>query len=162
MSQTSYPLNIAVAKVGQLADIGNNDIVTKVHQTLKVPFGTLVSIGPSVEEGKIPALATDVTANAVGFVVAAQDQESLADAGIPGVPALKPFNVLKKGRIWARCEDPANFTQGLQASIRFAGTGNDGDVVCTPVSMETALLPNSRLLEVNAALGIVLVEVNLV
>lgn len=160
--QLTYPQAIAVAKVGQLADIGNNDIVTKVHQTLKVPFGTLISLGASKEEGKIPALATDVTANAVGFVVAAQDQESLSDAGIPGVPALKPFNALKKGRIWARCEDVENFTEGLQVSIRYAGTGNGGDVVCTPVSMETALLPNSRILEVDAALDLALVEVNLV
>lgn len=162
MSQTSYPLNIAAAKVGQLADMGPVDIVTKTHATLKVLFGCLISLGANNELGKIPALATDVTANAVGFVVADQSQESLEDSAAPGVPAGKQFGVLQKGRMWAKCEDPANFAVGLQASIRYAGTGDKGVVVCTPVSMETALLPKSRILEVNATLGLALVEINLV
>lgn len=162
MSQTSYPLNIAAAKVGQLADIGPVDIVTKTHATLKVLFGHLIALGASNELGKIPALATDVTANAVGFVVADQSQESLTDAAAPGVPAGKQFGVLQKGRIWAKCQDPANFAVGLQASVRYTGTGDAGVVVCTPVLNETALLPGSRILEVNTSLGLALVEINLV
>ncbi len=158
--QTSYPTSIGVAIPGMLADMGPKDIVTKTHATLKVLFGLFIARGADDELGKIPALATDVTTNGVGFVVADQSQESLTDSAAPGVPAGKQFNVLKKGRIWVTCEDAANYTYGMQASVRYAGSGVAGALVCTPVSMETALVPNSKLLAKNG--DIVLVEINLV
>ena len=156
--QTSYPTAMGVAIPGMLADMGPKDIVSKTHASLKVLFGLFIARGADNELGKIPALATDITTNGVGFVVADQSQECIGDAAAPGVPAGKQFNVLKKGRLWVTCEDPSNYAYGMQASVRYAGTGVAGGLVCTPVSMETALVPNSKLLAKSGSL--VLVEVN--
>lgn len=158
--QTAYNSSLSAAKAGLLADMGPKDIVTKTHASLKVLFGHLIALGADNELGKVPALATDVTANAVGFVVADQSQEFINDSSDPGAPAGKQFGVLKKGRIWCPCEDVGNFSHGGAVNIRYAGTGNKGAVRCAAVSMETAVLPSAKILAVDG--NFALVELNLV
>lgn len=156
MSQTSYGLKMLAAKEGMLADNGPKDIVHGSAATALL-IGKFVSFDSSTEIVKHPTTAAEITGlKRNGVVFCSHDQEQTGQAS-DQVPAQKAANILQKGRVWVKPEDKANFALALQCSIRYAGVGDKGAFVCTPVANETALLPNARFLEVQG--DFVLVEI---
>lgn len=154
MSQTSYALKMAAAKEGMLADNGPKDIVHGAAATALL-IGKFVAMDTSAEVVKHPTAAVEITGlKRLGVVFSSHDQEQTGEAS-DQVPAEKPANILEKGRIWVKPEDKANFALGLQVSIRYAGVGDKGAFVCTPVAAETALLPDARYLELQGDFALV-------
>lgn len=154
MSQTSYALKMAAAKEGMLADNGPKDIVHGSASTALL-IGKFVAMGTAANIVKHPTAATEITGlKRLGVVFSSHDQEQTGEAS-DQVPAGKPANILGKGRVWVKPEDKANFAVGLAVSIRYAGTGDKGAFVCTPVTDETALLPNARYLELQGDFALV-------
>jgi hypothetical protein len=60
--------------------------------------------------------------------------------------------------VWVEFEDAPSV--GTQPSVRYAGVGEKGAFVSTPVVDETALLPNSKVLA-TAAGNLALIEIDL-
>lgn len=152
--QTSYSLSMEAAKEGMLADNGPKDIVHGSCATdLKV--GKFVSMGAAANVVKHPTTAAEITGlKAMGAVISSHDCEVSSESEAI-VLAGKPANILQKGRVWVKPEDKANFALGLQVSIRFAGTGDKGAFVCTPVTDETALLAGAKYIELQGDYALV-------
>jgi hypothetical protein len=152
--QTAYSLKMSAAKEGLLADNGPKDIVHGTAATALL-VGKFVAMNSSTEVPKHPTAAAEITGlKRLGVIIASHDCEQSGESS-DQVAAQKPASILQKGRIWVKPEDPENFAVGMQCSIRYAGTGDKGAFVCTPVTDETALLPESRFLEIQGDLALV-------
>jgi hypothetical protein len=152
--QTSYGLKMDAAKEGLLGDINPRSIVHGKAATALL-VGKFVAMGAATETVKHPTAAAEITGlKRLGVIIASHDQEQSGESS-DQVPAQKPASILEKGSIWVKPEDPENFAVGMQCSIRYAGTGDKGAFVCTPVTDETALLPDARFLEIQGDFALV-------
>lgn len=106
--QSSYGENPAVGIKGQLADSGNVDIISMVNNeaSQEMAFGLAVVFEGSTDDQG--ALAPDATSDVVAGILVHTHAHSNApngDLGTTGVKAGGVLDVLRKGRIWAECED---------------------------------------------------------
>lgn len=167
MSQTAYSLAMTVSTIGQLADAGENDIVTGDNSgTGEVAlFGHLMSWGAANNQIVRPAAAGSITATKkiAGVVVAGQDIPSDSTVTDPQYPIKSAVPCLRKGRIWVRSEDAVTVgTTGV--FVRYAGTGNLGAFRATTVMSEAAEIPEGSarwLTNTTAANQLAILEINL-
>lgn len=154
--QTSYSINQSAALEGGLYDLGlDKDVVSGVSAAA-VKIGKLVTLSAQ-DIYAAPAASGDVTAKSCGVVLR---PINLAQDGLDSIEAKKPFNVLKKARVWVKPEDIGNFAINGAVNVRYAGTGDKGAFRCASVSSETAVLPNAKFIGKSGDLA--LIEINLV
>jgi hypothetical protein len=157
--QTSYSVDQKAGSEGLKYDLGHSDVVTKNNDTEKLLIGKLVSKGGEELEAKAPVASTDITADALGVVLASHDMES-TDETLPSLPVGKPANVLKKGRVWVKVESAVDYGQAVH--VRYAGAGAKGAFRGAAVADETAVLPGAKFLT-SAGIGeLAVLELNLV
>lgn len=103
VGQTSYDLVPAKAFAGMLADLTDNDVVSLVNaQAADIPFGVAIANGASELKGELPNNMGDFI-RGIAVHSHAYDNASLSNAN--GVPDKAMINVLRRGRVWAICED---------------------------------------------------------
>lgn len=132
--QTSYPTQPDAGKIGQLSDLGNNDIVSR-FSAAKIPYGRAVCYGAAQGKVKLPAAATDVqTAGDFGMFegIALENpsKESTADntlgvagANIGAHDIGDSIPVLKRGRCFVYTEQAVAPSDPV--FIRFTASGNN-------------------------------------
>lgn len=162
MSQTSYSIDQAAAKVGQKYDLGFDDVISLIAQET-IPFGCFVVKGTGEDQAKLPAATGDVTSITIarGFAVATQAKEQVAGATTDQYSQYDAVSVLRRGRIWVTCEE--NWTQASAVFVRFAaGTGTQKGAVRVSADTATAVaLPGAKFLNSGSANGLALVEFDL-
>lgn len=115
--QTSYSISMAVAQTGQLADLGPNDIVSKVNVVdALTSFGLAVVQGATDDQAHLPSLSTD---KVIGVVVHVANREQALGTGIVGFKKSDVLPVLMKGRIWVLVDGPVVVNGPV--FVRFAG-----------------------------------------
>lgn len=111
--QTSYGFNAAAGMPGMLADLGNNDVLTRVNPAVVHP-GKIVVRGTDPDaECKSPAVSGDV-AKALGLALLDQAMEN----GAEGFPAKSSVPILAKGRAFVKVEEAV--TPDSTVFVRFA------------------------------------------
>lgn len=162
MAQTSYAINLsAVAYPGQPGDIGRQDKTTALAVAASLPYGVLVvrdgtnTSGFNVA-GKVPALATDVTALGSILGVSIADQARPQDPSVAA--AVYPINsavpVMRYGRIWVVVEEAVN--AGDQAFARFASGAGGTQLGAFRKSADTATasaVPSAYYVSSQATIG---------
>lgn len=126
--QSSYSNNMTAAFEGGLADSGANDVIPQFNAeaSAELRFGQAVCFeGGGSDDGKnclSPDAITDVIS---GIVLRSHDYEvgSAGYLGTTGIKANGMANVLRKGRIWAKCENGC--VPGDRLHIRALG-GDEG------------------------------------
>jgi len=161
--QTSYSVKQAASFAGLIADTyQGKDIVTKVNEDGVIYIGRLVSFDDGDLTAKHPAAAADITGKAIGVVAHSHNNQSKNDGLDPNYEIKKPFDVMKKGRIWVKSEDAVT-AYNSTVNVRYvAGSGVVGGFLGAAVSMETAVLPNARWITSCGAGELAVLEVNLV
>jgi hypothetical protein len=105
-AQTSYPVSMTAAIEGALADNGNVDIRPYYNgAAAEIAFGRAVKFGASDNAAILPAAETD---KIVGITVHSHRYSkgtSTSDLGDTGMRQGVTMDVLRKGRIWVKCED---------------------------------------------------------
>lgn len=173
MSQTSYAEQFTVGQLGQLADQGFTDKVSR-YSAAVIPFGRLVALDTNPGKVKLPAAATDILdANSEsrpveGIVIstqAIQEQATntlgVANANVPAYPIGYNFSVLRKGRVWVWAEEAV--TPADQVFVRHTAAGNNkpGNFRQDADTANAALLKGARFMSTTTGAGLVLVEINL-
>lgn len=147
MSQSNYNTDMSEAIEGMLADTTQHkDVLSLNNLASLVYIGKVVSKGAGEDEIIEPAAASDITDEKKirGVVLHNHALESQNDGLDANYPIKSCVNVLHKGRIYVKFEDAPSVS--VQPSIRFAGVGKKGAFVSTPVALETALMPNAKVL----------------
>jgi hypothetical protein len=132
--QTSYPTEPAAGKLGQLADSGQHDIVSRVSAA-KIPFGRFVSYSAANGVVKLPAAATDIlnsTSYAVSEGIALENpSKECVAANTLGVAAANAasydigdeISVLKRGRCFVYVEQAVGPADTVY--VRYTANGNN-------------------------------------
>lgn len=161
--QLSYSTDMSPAREGQLADTGNNDVMTKENTATAIFFGKFVSRGAADKSCIRPAAAADITdaKKALGVAISHQALESSA-TGDPEYPVNSAVNVLKKGRVWVEVEEAVTPLDPVY--VRYAA-GAGGTVLGSfRMSADTAtagLLAGAKYLSTAAAAGLALLELDI-
>jgi len=161
MSQTSYEIDMNIAFEDMLADSSQTKNVLSLNNKDSAVFiGKVVSKGTGEDEIIHPAAAADITdvKKVRGLVLHSHALESQAGSAEASFPQNYSVPVLHKGRVWVKFEDAPSAL--VQPSVRYAGVGQKGAFVSTPVGGETALLPNSKVLY-TAPGNLALIEIDL-
>jgi len=162
MSQLSYSRLMApVAFQGQLADSGLTDSITSIAEGA-VPFGKLVVRGTLTnKQGKLPAVAADVTTatNVLGIALHSHDRES--DASVAAdYEDKEAMSILRQGRCWVQVEEAV--AVGSVVHVRYAAGGNGvGSFGDTTGTAERGVLAGAKYLSDAAADAFALIEVKL-
>lgn len=171
--QTSYASTPDAAKLGQLGDIGFNDIVSQYSAAI-IPVGRVVCYDAAVDKVKLPAGTTDIAdANTESRPVAGvaiselniEEQDAnvlgVAGANVPAYPIGRAFSVLRKGRVWVWSEQAVAPTD--QVFVRFTAAGDEkvGNVRKDADAGKAVNLKGARFASVTTGAGLVLLELNL-
>lgn len=124
--QTSYSINLpAVSYPGQPFDMGKKDATSALAVAAAIPYGVLVvrdtsNTSGTTVAGKVPALATDITAlgSILGVAVADQARSQDPSVALATYPINSAVPCQRYGRIWVLVEEAVN--AGDQAFVRFA------------------------------------------
>ena len=154
MSQTSYSMSMVTAKKGMLADNGPKDIISRTNPDAAMAHGRLAVLGDSDEVCAVPAVTGDVSAKALGIVIA-----DLSNLDSTAVEAKKPMSLLRKGRIWVYSEQAVGPSDTV--FVRFGAGGNAGDFRKDADTDKAVALPTAKFVTTVAAAGLVQVEINL-
>jgi hypothetical protein len=156
--QTQVNEYMEKALPGQLADIGQADIVTRINETeASVPFGVFVTKGTAEGTAVLPEAATDITGPAgLGVVLRSHTQPQGE-----GYAAGDPLPVIKKGRVWVPVEDEVEAE--TEAFVRFvAGTGEQlGAFRSDADGTDAVALPGAKFITDAPAGELALVDLNL-
>lgn len=148
MSQTSYSINQAAARVGMIADTSKvKDVESYQNPAAAVFIGRVVTKGGATNEVVHPDAATEITDEKLvrGVVVHAHECESRDDGLGPNYPAKSVVPVMRKGRIWVKAEDA--ITEGTSTvNVRFAdgAASGNGALRGAADSSFTAVLPKAK------------------
>jgi hypothetical protein len=161
MSQTSFSVNSASYMFeGQLADSGENDVVTALAEEA-IPFGKFMVRGtdPAVQ-GKLPTTATGITSKLNHMGVALHDQAREGVSGT-GTYAIKDaVSALKRGRMVVKVEEAV--VAGDDVYVRYAAGGLGlGSFRTSDPGSAAALLANAVYMSAASANGFAVVEFNL-
>ena len=156
MPQSTVNTAPATKAAGQLADNGPSRTEAG-FASAALAFGRIVAwaTGTSDRTLKLPAAATDVTAQVAGVV----RQQVAKEADATGYAEKEDVPVLKQGVIYVTSETAT--TKGGSVHVRYAGTGNKGEVRNAAVASETDVLPGARFEETISAAGVVAISINL-
>lgn len=104
MAQTSYPSSMDPAFAGMLADLDNKKAISMNNgeASAEMPFGVAVCWGASDDEALLPDATSDVIA---GILLHAHSYDPDSQLGDDGVLPDNTISVLRKGTVWAVCED---------------------------------------------------------
>jgi hypothetical protein len=165
MSQTSYSLYPATGRPGQLADLSNRNIISRVSD-VDAPFGCVVSVGSDQASCKLPTASTDLAASAqLGVVMAQQALQSNA-TGVARVLAGNDTAIVHKGKVYVVAEQ--DMATSDPVFVRFATSVNtpalvqkgairkDADINATVAT--AAALTSARVLTGGTAGSIIVVE----
>lgn len=129
--QLTYPQDMALAFKGLLGDANAINVRSMVNKEVgagvafEIPFGHAVAFeGATFDKG---ALLPDALVDVIAGIVAHSHAYSNSPGGDLGVAGVKPdgvLNVLRKGVIWAVCEDGCAPGDRLFVAI---GTGADAE-----------------------------------
>ncbi len=121
VAQLSYPEDQAIGIPGALADIGNNDVLSRLAEDALIPFGRFITVGTDKDtQGKLPSIATDITdiKKALGISVHSHARESVKDQE-SGYKITESMSVLHKGRIFMAVEEAMD--SDSLVFVRFSG-----------------------------------------
>ena len=120
--QTSYSINQGISQAGMLADLGNNDVVSKYDtlDSLGVAFGLGLAQGAADDQVHLPSASTD---KFVGISVLVQHKEQQLGTGLVNYKQGDMISVLRKGRVWVQVDSAV--VAGAPVFCRFAaGSGS--------------------------------------
>ena len=159
--QTSYSIDMAAATDGLLYDIGFNDIVSGIAQGAMVP-GVFVTKGTTDKGVKVPAAAAEVTNPllARGFVVRDLAKEVDASGELSYV-AEDVVSVIKKGRIWVKCEDAFNQSDAVLVRITAASPNLQLGQIRVGATSNAVVLAGAKILNSGTAGQLALLEIDL-
>ena len=162
MSQTSYATDMSAGNDGQIYDIGFNDFVSGVAEQAVVP-GIVVTKGTSENEVDLPNAVADVSNPKLvkGFVVRDLAVEVPA-SGVVTYAAQSAVSIMRKGRIWAVCEDA--FDHNDSAYVRITASSPNlqlGRIRTDADTSNAVLLSGVRFLNSGSAGALALLQVDL-
>lgn len=160
--QQSYALTHTALLEGQLSDIRDNTIVTRLNQTgAVVPFGAGVvynSAGTVGESAKTISAATDTF---LGINVLTYVDETALDAnGKPGVKDKQAMNVVSEGAVAVYVHGAVDPTTVVRVIHTATGVKYAGQFSNAVISGKTATLANARYLTSTTGSGIAILELN--
>lgn len=155
MSQTNYSLTQPIGIQGQLADMGENDVVSRLVQDVGgIRMGLAVVYGTNDDQCKLPSASTD---KVLGMVLAEQTHVSSTLAQKDAA------SILRKGRAYVVTE--AACVPGDAVQVRYSANGLNtvaGSFTNTVDAGHTINLPDAQFMSTTAAGGLALVELNLI
>jgi len=134
MSQLAYNTKSGIAFEGMLADLQNNDVVSRANgeASADIPFGIGVTRLTDTEVD-LPTLIGD---HLVGVSVHSHAYDNRDPNQAPeGVRANQLVSVLRQGVVWVRPEDAV--TEGGAVFMRISGVGQQGAFRGADVAAET-------------------------
>ena len=154
MSQTSVSLYQAAAFNGMLADLSDNDIISRAAQSA-VGIGRAVVLGTNREK-QIAQASTAVGQGAlvVGFALHDHARE-MNSAGLVQFADKETVNVLKRGRMWVETNDAV--VAGAVANLHLA-TGKFTDEA-VGAGIEAITQVNVRFVTATTGAGLAEIEV---
>lgn len=161
MSQTSVSSTMEIGIAGQLADSGDNDVVSKLA-SVAMPFGKLAVEAATEGQCKLPGVAGDVTdpLKVLGLVLKTQAIESDSSSA-SDYAAGDMVNVMRKGRALVKVEQTVVVTDPVY--VRYAAGGDGvGSFGNSAGTSERALLASAKYIKGAASGGLAVVELNLV
>src|ERR1700687_4368380 len=107
MSQTAYNQNLAVGRAGMLADNAPRTTISGTNPVDAIPFGCAVAKGTADRDFKLPAAATDVTAQGKfrGIAIVDLSQENARDTNSAQYVVGEAVAVLTKGKVYVTVEE---------------------------------------------------------
>jgi hypothetical protein len=156
--QTQVNNYMEKALAGQLADIGQADIVTRINASRDtIPFGVFVTKGTNEGEATLPGATEQVTGTVgLGVVLRSHTQprgEGYADDD--------PMPVIKRGRVWVPVEDTV--TAESEAFVRFVADAGEqlGAFRSDADGTDAVALPGAKFVSDAEAGELALLDLNL-
>lgn len=156
--QTSVNEYMEKGLAGQLADVGNADIVTRANAYGDtIPFGVFVTKGTNEGEA-VPPEATGEVTGLVGLGVVVRSHTQPQDEGYADGD---PMPVLKRGRVWVPVEDAV--TAESAAFVRFVAAGAEqlGAFRSDADGTDAVALPGAKFVTDADAGELALLDINL-
>lgn len=162
--QTSYSIDQAVARKGQLADAGTwKDVASLKNPDGAVYMGLVVTKGTDVEDVVHPSTEAGVSNPLLvrGIVLHSHECESKVDGLEPNYPVNSVVPVLRKGRAWVVAKAAA--TEGTSVvNVYWNGSVQKGTLSGSSDTTTTAVLPKARWITSSTGSdGLAVVEVDL-
>lgn len=160
--QQAYALTHTALLEGQLSDIRNNTVVSRINETgAVIPFGNGVvynSAGTVGESAKTIAAAADTF---LGVNVLTYVDETALDANSrPGVKDKQMLNVASEGAVAVYVHGAVDPTTVVRVIHTATGVKYAGQFSSAVISGKTATLANARYLTSTAGSGIAILELN--
>lgn len=160
--QQSYSLTHAALLEGQLTDIRNNTVITRVNETaVVIPFGNGV-VYDSTGTGGLGAKTLSASGDTfLGINVLTYVDETALDANSrPGVKVDQAMNVVSEGAVAVYVHGAVNPSTAVRVihtatGTKYAGRFNNGSI-----AGKTAVLSNARYLTSTTGDGIAILELN--
>jgi hypothetical protein len=153
---------MTAASDGLLYDIGFNDIKTGIADA-EVKPGVFVTKGTGERGVKLPAAVADVSNSKLvrGFVIRDLSKEADENGKIV-YKAKDAVSVLRKGRIWAKCENAFTHTDSVYVRITASSPNLQLGQIRTDADTSNAvLLSGVKILNSGSAGQLALLEVDL-
>jgi hypothetical protein len=162
--QTTYSTDMAVARVGMLADAGLIKHVGSFKATAGLVYiGRVVTKGTDAEDIIHPVSAAGVSNPLLvrGIVLHSHECASKADGLDPNYPIASVVPVLRKGRVWVNAVAAATESSSV-VNVYWNGSNPLGAMTGSADSTFTAVLPNARwITSSSGANALAVVEVDL-
>lgn len=163
--QTSYSINQAVARVGQIADTTYiKDVMSYKNPDALVYIGRVVTKGTDAEDIVHPSTQAGVSNPklARGIVLHSHECESQADGLDPNYAVNSVVPVMRKGRVWVNSVAAATESTS-SVNVYWNGSGKPlGGITGAADSTFTAVLPQARFItSTTGANELAVVEVDL-
>ena len=162
--QTVYNINQLASQAGMIYDLGENDFISAVNQSVAVGFGLGLAQGSGADgRCKLPAASGDVTNLFLGIsaLVQTKEQPYPSLSGPVQYPAGSDIAIMRKGRIWVQVEE-AVVPMG-PVFCRFASGAGGTQLGAFRTSADTATaaqVPHAVYRSTAAAQGFAVVELN--
>lgn len=173
MTQLTYATEFTEAQLGMLADISENNIVSRYSDNV-TPFGRCVIRDAADDKVKLPAAILDIeTATGEsrlveGIVVMSQaieDQPAntlgVADVNVPAYPANYAFSVMRKGVVWVQSEQAVSPADPVFVRALVSGDEKPGNFRKDADGTNAAQLKGARFASTTTGAGLVKVEIDL-
>lgn len=160
--QQAYALEHAALLEGQLSDIRNNTIVTRINETaVVIPFGNGVVYDSTGTDGLGAKTISASGDSFLGVNVLTYVDETALDANSrPGVKVDQAMNVASEGAVAVYVHGAVNPSTVVRVIHTATGTKYAGRFNNAVISGKTAVLSNARYLTSTTGDGIAILELN--